>query len=94
MDDRYTSELLWRSIDKIADAHEISLPKLALSSKLDQSTFSHARRKRNWMSLQTLTKVLNAYNISIVSWAELVEHERVLLETVERRIKQEKKRKH
>jgi len=87
MDERYTSELLWKSIDKIADWQEVSLPKLALVSKLDQSTFSHARRKRNWMSLQTLAKVLNTYNISIVKWAELVEEERAREEKGQRRRK-------
>jgi hypothetical protein len=93
MEERYTSDLLWRSIDRIADWQKVSLPKLALVSKLDQSTFSHARRKRNWMSLQTLSKVLNAYNIDIKRWAEFVdEEEKALREDRARQVRTRKRR--
>lgn len=51
----------------------MSLPDLALKAGLDQSTFSRARRKRNWMSLRTLCKVLNTYNIPLTEWAKLVD---------------------
>jgi len=64
---------LWNSIDKLAEQEHISLPRLALKAGLDQSTFSHARRKRNWMSLKTLARVLNAYDISLKEWARLVD---------------------
>jgi lambda repressor-like predicted transcriptional regulator len=67
------SDNLWHSIDVIADQRGMSLPKLALDAGLDQSTFSHARRRRNWMSLQTLAKVLNHYQISLKDWAEMVD---------------------
>jgi lambda repressor-like predicted transcriptional regulator len=67
------SDNLWHSIDVIADRRGISLPKLALEAGLDQSTFSHARRRRNWMSLQTLAKVLNHYQIPLSEWADWVE---------------------
>jgi transcriptional regulator with XRE-family HTH domain len=64
---------LWASIDKLAEQEEKSLPKLALDAGLDQSTFSHARRKRNWMSLRTLARVLNANDVSLKEWARLVD---------------------
>jgi hypothetical protein len=64
---------LWASIDKIAEQERMSLPRLALKAGLDQSTFSHARRKRNWMSLKTLARVLNAHDISLREWARLVD---------------------
>lgn len=64
---------LWDSIDRIAEKQGVSLPRLALNAGLDQSTFSHARRKRNWMSLKTLARVLNANNISLREWAWLVD---------------------
>lgn len=64
---------LWNTIDKIAEREGLTLPRLALVAGLDQSTFSHARRKRNWMSLQTLARVLNATDISIEEWARLVD---------------------
>ena len=64
---------LWNSIDKIAEQERMSLPRLALKAKLDQSTFSKARRKRNWMSLKTLARVLNAHDISLKEWARLVD---------------------
>lgn len=67
---------LWNSIDKIAEQERMSLPKLALSAGLDQSTFSHARRKRNWMSLRTLARVLNANDITLREWARLVDDEK------------------
>jgi hypothetical protein len=64
---------LWASIDKIAEQENTTLPRLALKAGLDQSTFSHARRKRNWMSLKTLARVLNAHDITIREWARLVD---------------------
>jgi DNA-binding transcriptional regulator YiaG len=64
---------LWNSIDKIAEERKVSLPKLALNAGLDQSTFSHARRKRNWMSLRTLARVLNANNLTLREWARMVD---------------------
>lgn len=64
---------LWASIDKIAEQERMSLPRLALKAGLDQSTFSHARRKRNWMSLKTLARVLNAHDITLIEWARLVD---------------------
>jgi transcriptional regulator with XRE-family HTH domain len=64
---------LWDSIDKIAEQEKVSLPRLALKAGLDQSTFSHARRKRNWMSLKTLARVLNAHDYSLREWALLVD---------------------
>ena len=64
---------LWNTIDKLAEMRGMSLPKLALDSGLDQSTFSHARRKRNWPSMQTIARVLNAQKISIEEWARLVD---------------------
>ena len=69
-------DALWNSIDMIAVKQKVSLPKLALQAGLDQSTFGHARRRRNWMSLQTLVKVLNHYQISLVDWAKMVEVKR------------------
>jgi transcriptional regulator with XRE-family HTH domain len=68
------SDVLWRSIDAIAEMNGLSLPKLALKAGLDQSTFSHARRRRNWMSLQTLAKVLNHYDIDIEEWSKMVKN--------------------
>jgi hypothetical protein len=67
---------VWNSIDKIAAKQDMSLPRLALSAGLDQSTFSHARRKRNWMSLKTLARVLNAHKISLKDWAKMVEKDK------------------
>lgn len=68
---------LWKTIDKIAEERDMSLPRLALGAGLDQSTFSHARRKRNWMSLRTLTRVLRTYDITFREWARIVEpHEK------------------
>lgn len=67
------ADTLWASIDVIAEQQNMSLPKLALHAGLDQSTFSHARRRRNWMSLQTLAKLLNHYQIPISDWARMVE---------------------
>jgi transcriptional regulator with XRE-family HTH domain len=64
---------LWASIDKIAEQEGLSLPRLALKAGLDQSTFSHARRKRNWMSLKTLARVLNAHDITLIEWARIVD---------------------
>jgi transcriptional regulator with XRE-family HTH domain len=64
---------LWNSIDEIAKEKNVSLPRLALKSGLDQSTFSHARRKRNWMSLKTLAQVLNAHDITLREWARMVD---------------------
>jgi transcriptional regulator with XRE-family HTH domain len=66
-------EPFWKTIDMIADQRGKTLPKLALEAGLDQSTFSHARRKRNWMSLKTLAKVLDRYDISLTEWAKMVE---------------------
>jgi len=67
---------LWKSIDVIAAKQGISLPALALRAGLDQSTFSHARRRRNWMSLKTLAKVLNHYQIPLQEWARMVDEKR------------------
>jgi hypothetical protein len=64
---------LWNSIDKIAELERVSLPRLALKAGLDQSTFSHARRKRNWMSLKTLARVLNAHDMTLREWSLLVD---------------------
>jgi transcriptional regulator with XRE-family HTH domain len=64
---------LWDSIDRIAEEKNLSLPRLALKAGLDQSTFSHARRKRNWMSLRTLASVLNANDITLREWARMVD---------------------
>jgi lambda repressor-like predicted transcriptional regulator len=64
---------VWNSIDEIAKQEGVSLPKLALKAGLDQSTFSHARRKHNWMSLKTLARVLNAHGISLKEWSRLVD---------------------
>lgn len=67
------AEVFWESIDEIARRKKLSLPRLALNAKMDQSIFTHSRRKRNWISLQTLAKVLNAYDIPITEWARMVE---------------------
>ena len=64
---------VWNSIDKLAKREGVSLPALALQAGLDQSTFSMARRSRNWMSLKTLARVLNRYDISLVEWARMVD---------------------
>lgn len=64
---------LWGSIDEIAKEKKTTLPRLALAAGLDQSTFSHARRKRNWMSLKTLARVLNAHDITLREWARMVD---------------------
>ena len=67
------SEVFWESIDEIARRKELSLPRFALKANMDQSIFSRSRRKRSWMSLQTLVKALNAHNVSITEWARIVE---------------------
>lgn len=64
---------LWNTIDKIAKKEGLTLPRLALQAGLDQSTFSPARRKRNWLSLQTLAMVLNTTNTTPVEWAKMVD---------------------
>jgi transcriptional regulator with XRE-family HTH domain len=64
---------LWNSIDEIAKQEGVTLPKLALNAGLDQSTFSHGRRKRNWMSLRTLAAVLNSTGISLKEWSRMVD---------------------
>jgi lambda repressor-like predicted transcriptional regulator len=64
---------LWNTIDKIAAKEGLSLPRLALKAGLDQSTFSHARRQRNWPSMQTIARVLNVTKISPVEWARLID---------------------
>ena len=71
--DTNDATLLWNTIDQIAKEKELSLPRLALGAGLDQSTFSHARRKRNWMSLRTLTRVLRTYDITFREWARIME---------------------
>jgi transcriptional regulator with XRE-family HTH domain len=70
---RLHSTNLWNTIDKIAAKKGVTLPVLALQAGLDQSTFSPARRKRNWMSLQTLAMVLNATGISPTEWAKMID---------------------
>ena len=68
-----SSQAVWKSMDVVAQRKGVSLPRLALMSDLDQAVFSNARRNRNWMSLMTLAKVLNATEISVSEWAKIVE---------------------
>ena len=70
----YDAQNLWDTIDKIAERKQLTLPALALSAGLDQSTFSRARRKRNWPSLQTICKLLNAHGIPLTEWAGMVDN--------------------
>ncbi len=69
----YKGETFWRSIDEIALAKGISLPRLALAANMDSSAFSLSRRDRHWISLHSIAKVLDAAGMSITEWAELVE---------------------
>jgi len=66
---------VWASIDTIAEMSGMSLGRLALTADLDQSTFTPSRRARNALSLSTILKLLDALDLTIGDWAELVEAE-------------------
>ena len=66
-------EDVWAAIDHIADARQESLGKLALYAGLDQSTFTYSRRRRNLLSMATLLRLLNAYDIDFKDFGVLVD---------------------
>ena len=57
----------------IAFKRGISLSKLALQANMDASAFQKSRRHRHGLTLNTISKVLQAAGMSITEWAQLVE---------------------
>lgn len=68
----------WNAIDIIAARQKMSLMKVATIAGLDPTSLSHSKRtlangKARWISTSTLTKVLQATNVSLSEFVAVVE---------------------
>lgn len=68
----------WNAIDIIAARNNMSLMRVATKAGLDPTSLSYSKRvlangKARWMSTSTLTKVLQAMNVSLSEFVTVIE---------------------
>lgn len=73
-----THQDLWRAIDTMAAANNMSCSAMALNGGLCSTTFNKSKRvtrdgKERWMSMQSVVKVLESMDKNMGYFAEFVD---------------------
>lgn len=70
-------KMLWKAIEKLARIHGLSFSGLAKISGLDATTFNKSKQYSSdgtprWPSCQTISKILEATNVSPLEFAKIM----------------------
>ena len=68
-----THQDIWSAIDAVAVSHKITLSRMAINCGLDANTFNKSKRlasygKLRWPSSETIAKILNRHNITMMEF--------------------------
>ena len=66
-----THQDIWSAIDAVAVSHKITLSRMAINCGLGATTFNKSKRldsygKLRWPSSETIAKILNRHNITMM----------------------------
>jgi hypothetical protein len=78
MHSQITHTQFWDAIDKVASQQNLSWHKLAKRAKISASSISPCKRfdkvgKEHWMTMGVLIKILNASNLTLKEFADIME---------------------
>jgi hypothetical protein len=75
----WQNEAVWKAIDEIAAAQDISVSRLAITSGLNSTAFNKSKRidkrngQRRWPTMEAIAKILRTANMTYAEFGVLVD---------------------